>query len=1016
MDIQNAALLVRLRGYDNGSLATRVMDYRERVQTWLLATHNLFVHYPSHGVDHCDEIILQLSQLLFDDPQDAESMRFELNPMEIFLLAVSVYTHDTGMVVRQSEMSTLVTTPEWRDFLADNVELASDYEASRAILADPAARDEATVYHAGLMQRWLLAEYFRRRHADRVELSVNSALNLRELVLWNDPSLLRVVVAICRGHGLSRDALLDYREYPLRRDFKGMPVNVRLLTILLRMGDLLDMRFERACDLLKTSATPMPAASIPHWDQYEGIYERVTSPSEIRIGATFDDPAVHRIVRDWCTWLVEEVEDTPRLLAGDASGREWRPPRATMHAKHPTINLEKASNASYRVVDWKFRLDADAITRRIVEDVHGDTFGYLQELIQNAADASRVRMITENQETEFDDTNLYPSEVRSRYALAIDLECSESEVNAVVVRDHGVGMDDDTVTNYLLQVGRSWYRSREFLSRYKFQPSSQYGIGFMSVFSVSTAVTVMSRRFDAPPAEGIKLSLSGPKDYLLVEDEPGCAPGTEVRVVLTDSANRNDLEAYLERLIRAVEFPVHVSVNGEVVRTLPSPPRLFPELPSFGAGRVKSLSIQIERNRRYGKVEFAVLETPEGETLWESPERYIDELRETAFVEVPNLRESWFSVNGLASIGPPVPSSNFIAAQIDLRGEHDLGLARSRFKGKYGRFELPEVTEAVVEHLRSSEATSFGYAMKVIDRFESYCDMQAINDIPNVVPIWSGESRRYVSISSAREALRLAWLADDDSLFSLYLPQDDLKRAQERGRDWRKRAGSSVSAPDAIWASDLVGFPRVATDLLFDNCKVVRLEAVDNSLVVAHFSQDRVGQEPRRVAAVPFDAVNKSVLATKFPRFDKLLLNRDHPFCEMLVRLQDLERSIYVEFTSTLSDLLKYQRFASTTEALKTKNRFDRLCQHAAELTGDESWSAYGGNLTVQRTMLVLHDPAAVAATVTALMGVIPDSVGNPRGEAGYRHIALQALQAAYVLKPQVAAGAGASEVSCAAD
>ncbi|WP_420829734.1 HD domain-containing protein [Polyangium aurulentum] len=143
---------------------------------------------------------------------------------------------------------------------------------------------------------------------------------------FDEPMLLAAIADVCVGHGLDKWELEDTVRFPEARDILGERVNIRLLATLLRLGDLLDLRCDRACPLLIQAACPLPADSIAHWTQYRAIYHRLTTPERIEIRAACKTRDEHRTLHDWCSWLVQEIESIPARLARTP----WRPPVATM--------------------------------------------------------------------------------------------------------------------------------------------------------------------------------------------------------------------------------------------------------------------------------------------------------------------------------------------------------------------------------------------------------------------------------------------------------------------------------------------------------------------------------------------------------------------------------------------------------------------------------------------------------------------------------------------------------------
>jgi HSP90 family molecular chaperone len=64
------------------------------------------------------------------------------------------------------------------------------------------------------------------------------------------------------------------------------------------------------------------------------------------------------------------------------------------------------------------------------------------------------------------------------------------EKQFLIVEDYGMGMDREVIERYFLRVGHSYCTSDAFRRSFRFIPTSQFGIGFLSVFAVSDWVTV----------------------------------------------------------------------------------------------------------------------------------------------------------------------------------------------------------------------------------------------------------------------------------------------------------------------------------------------------------------------------------------------------------------------------------------------------------------------------------------------------------------------------------------------
>lgn len=113
----------------------------------------------------------------------------------------------------------------------------------------------------------------------------------------------------------------------------------------------------------------------------------------------------------------------------------------------------------------------------------------LRELIQNAADAIGVR-------------RSLPSDDEFSGRIFVRLKGREDGGWILQVDDNGVGMSQTTLTEDLLDFGRSFWASeraaREFPGVHAsgYTPIGRFGIGFFSIFMAAKKVNVYSRRFD----------------------------------------------------------------------------------------------------------------------------------------------------------------------------------------------------------------------------------------------------------------------------------------------------------------------------------------------------------------------------------------------------------------------------------------------------------------------------------------------------------------------------------------
>lgn len=764
-DVANVSLFRDLQQRDV-RLFARALDLRDAAARWLTYIPAVFPHYTLHAVEHSDAIVRQLSNILYgDDSPDASAL--QLSPIEIYILIVSAYLHDAGMVASTREQVELMRGAEWQAFVDEG---GPGYQRMDAIeeLRQSAHPNEAEAnFLADVQLRFLLAEFIRRTHHQRSgAFLVEHAVALAQFDL-DDPLLLRSIRAVCVGHGLSPSDLNDPDEYPEQRTIQGEHVNVRFLAGLLRVGDLLDMSTDRACPLLLSAASPLPDDSYAHWSQYQRITHQLVAPDRIEISAECEDRDEHSFLSDWCTWLVREVDDLALSMLHARRHRGWVPPRAAMSGNAPTIRIAPSPTADYVPARWRLELDSDRVLDRLIHDAYGSPkTAFLRELLQNAADTNRCRLLAdlEAHGEVLSLPHLAPPGMLARYPIRIVF--SEREVDnrlsgekesrsLVTIEDAGMGMTANVITAFLLQVGRSFYRTPAFRRRFSFEPASRFGIGFLSVFAVSDHVEIDT--FSVEDSSSLHLALPGPRAVVLAQRGNRTAPGTAISVLLRPGIDREALITEVRRLRGRLEFPVFLDVG----RGLEELPREVdsdfvveaPDVIETGS-RFRVESFPIQSGPLNGSL-YVFTHERQGVTSWtRGPWAGMEYPAHAPGARAPDMPDSALFFHGLyageldngmlgrtsSSFGAEIPTN---AARIDVRGPLP-GVTLDRkathsIAGEVMSRLRPRWEELLLAHAEDAKATrgedAWRYLQELMDAFpfvgdEFWCSM------PGTVRFW----------------------------------------------------------------------------------------------------------------------------------------------------------------------------------------------------------------------------------------------------------------------------------------
>jgi hypothetical protein len=219
--LERTALMGYLKASDEAYHA-KVLELREAVTDWLGYIPQTFPHYTLHTVGHSDEIISQLSLMLFKEESGSPTPVVGLSAAEVYVLIAAAYLHDAGMVVPDRAKLGILASDEWRSWTTGDGGGAGRWAGIEAFRAGPQPPDDAQRHFlADVQVRFLLAEFARRTHAERAAELISQHEGSLGRFAFGDPLLKRTIAEVCAAHGLRPHELEDRERYPDRRDVGG---------------------------------------------------------------------------------------------------------------------------------------------------------------------------------------------------------------------------------------------------------------------------------------------------------------------------------------------------------------------------------------------------------------------------------------------------------------------------------------------------------------------------------------------------------------------------------------------------------------------------------------------------------------------------------------------------------------------------------------------------------------------------------------------------------------------------
>lgn len=549
--------------------------------------------YTDHGERHLTNVLQFMEELA------GEKNIQQLSALECALAILAAMTHDLGMVLDAEEQTAVTdseevsTTPEgraWQTF-RDGHGLWHRY-----LRLTPGER---TTERGRKMFGQLKADYIRHTHSRE-----SGQAGCHRILGWLDQLASGEAADFYRHKGFSfREGLAhlamshgqDITWLPARLAAADSPyaevrndpnlafacgydrINWPWLSWLLRLADVMDCDASRTPAVLFENIGITDSTSQTEWKKHLSIPQRPRF-NQGGDGATLlydcpccPDPYTEKALRDIVGWINDEVEKARAQF--HANKRHFPKKKLTLELPSKAeLRVTERAN-SYEYLDLHFRLDRAAVMDLLMgEALYGEPDLALRELVQNSLDALHLRDLRVRLQRELKkahqgeelpvpvampDSEIEPLEVQVRWD-------SPTEGRPwIEIADNGVGMTRDVIERFLTQIGKSYYKSPDFLRERELMKRhgllcttiSQFGIGFLSAFMLADEIELETRAATKGGGleTGWRVRIHGAHGLIaLYPLAPNriSSTGTRVRLTLKSGLEleRFDHERLLERL------------------------------------------------------------------------------------------------------------------------------------------------------------------------------------------------------------------------------------------------------------------------------------------------------------------------------------------------------------------------------------------------------------------------------------------------------------------------------------
>ena len=549
--------------------------------------------YTDHGERHLVNVLGFMDDLAGKKNVDM------LSDLECALAILAALVHDLGMVPDEQEQEVLdgatvaVATPEaraWETFrdgqaLWHHYQRLNDLEKASArgrqmlgqvradYLRDTHSREAGQSGYNRLL-RWLE----RLAKGKGNDFYSHNGFNFREGLAF---------LSLSHGQDISwmpaRLAATDSPYADVKQDSSKAyacgpdQVNWPWLSWLLRLADIMDCDASRTPAVLFDSIGLHDAKSQGEWKKHLAIpkrpeFHRGNDKQTLSYQCPeCPDPFTEKALHDIEAWINLEIDNVRRELGAN---RKHFPDEKSLSLdlpSHAEVNIS-ARRGNYVYLDLHFRLDREAVMELLMGEVlYGEPDLALRELVQNSLDALHLRdlrhklllSLHEREPAEELIEPVVPPLANEPLQVSVRWDTPANGAPWIEVEDNGVGMNREVIERFLTQIGKSYYKSPDFLRERELMKRngllcttmSQFGIGFLACFMLAETIDLDTRAAvkGNTPENGWRVIIHQPHDLITLyplETKQMKSTGTRVRLTLKAglSLEKFDVEVFRKRL------------------------------------------------------------------------------------------------------------------------------------------------------------------------------------------------------------------------------------------------------------------------------------------------------------------------------------------------------------------------------------------------------------------------------------------------------------------------------------
>lgn len=512
---------------DKQNMYSQWIIIKKKTESKLKTVCNYFPHFSKHDSSHSQTIATYIGNLLGEDRIN------KLSYSDILMMLLSFYKHDIGMALEYEDVYKRFHSSTFKETLdkyandktSDLFDVARRLQRFGGVFGIKDYETSIDVYNDVIL---VIEDMYRSEHAKR---SADAIMNddFLENILHNRCQ--RILAEICEAH---QKSIVDIIKLPWKENgLFGDYFHPRFIGAMLCLGDLLDLDTDRFDEIMMKASTPFPQLSKLHLEKHKSIRHFLVDKNVIEVSTNTDDIEVYRIMRKWMDWMQEACDYIALHWSEIAPDDFGNAPRISkcellLHGDKKWIPF---ANTKYEVSDKKmFELLKGS-------NIYNNKFVCIREIIQNAVDATLLRLFNERTLSGDDKSILQQLEDLKwdDYEIKGEIGIVDNTHVRVKVRDRGIGVSTDDIRKIANVSNIISTKRKELISKMPMwlRPSGAFGMGLQSIFLLADQFEMITKTSDEPAKKIIFQSAEDSDGYITVEDyNEDFKQGTEIRFII----------------------------------------------------------------------------------------------------------------------------------------------------------------------------------------------------------------------------------------------------------------------------------------------------------------------------------------------------------------------------------------------------------------------------------------------------------------------------------------------------